>query len=385
MINRELRSIGKALPASARAHNRSVVLQQLFGSGPGSRAELARTTGLTRVTVSAVVEELSAEGFVTDLGLAQSEPGKVGKKATLVGLSDQHWQLASISLTNEGVLTGAILTLTGEVVHRHSEAGRLPAGQTGLDALTEFCRRVVQTADHRILGVGVSSPGIVSPDGVVEEAPNRGWHDLPLARDLTDALGVPVLVANDANCAALGEFTFGGADGSGLLRLVIGYGVGAGLVSGGVLLRGGRDAAGEIGHVTVVDERDDDEVLGAPIMCACGRRGCLETLLATPALRRAMAGLDTDEARQRHLRAVGQRLGRVLAPVVATLNITELVVSGPDDLLRGPLLAETRATIIARTLPRSHRALSVGVSRLGDEGALRGAAVLVLSDRLGIA
>lgn len=378
-----LRSSGPALPASARTHNRSVILQRLFQTGPESRAQLARTTGLTRVTVSAVVEELVSDGLVAELG-PETSRGKAGKRATLVGISDGSWQVASISLTNDGTLSGAILGLAGQVVHRHTEQGRLSRGEEGAVELVDFCRRVVADADRAILGLGVSSPGIVTPDGLVEEAPNRGWTDLPLADRLQNALGVPVLVANDANCAALGEFTFGGADGAGLLRLLVGYGLGAGLVIGGTLVRGAHDAAGEIGHVTVVDERDDDEVLGPPLTCACGRRGCLETLLSEPALRRAQSELGPADL-DRHLRAVGHRLGRVLAPVVSTLNVTEVIASGPDDLLDGPLLGSAEATIRERTLPRSHRSLHVGLSSLGEDGALRGAAVLVLSDRLGIA
>lgn len=383
MTNLELRSVGAAQPAAARTHNRSVVLQALFHNGPQSRAQLARATGLTRVTTSSVVEELIDSGLVIEIG-PEARPGKVGKRATLVGISDGTWQIASISLTNDGTLSGAILSLSGQVVHRHTEHGRLSSGEEGVVDLVAFCRRVVADADHAILGLGVSSPGIITPGGLVEEAPNRGWYDLPLSTRLEDALGVPVLVANDANCAALGEFTFGGADGAGLLRLLIGYGLGAGLVIGETLVRGARDAAGEIGHVTVVDERDDDEVLGPPLTCACGRRGCLETLLSEPALRRAQSDLDRD-ALDRHLRAVGSRLGRVLASVVSMLNVTEVVASGPDDLLGGTLIEAAETAIRERTLPRSHRSLHVRLSRLGDDGALRGAAVLVLSDRLGIA
>jgi predicted NBD/HSP70 family sugar kinase len=360
-----------------------VVLQRLFAAGPASRAQLARSTGLTRVTVSAVVEELLADRVVEELGPEDAPSGKVGKRATLVGLSESTWRIASVSLTNDGTLSGAILTLGGRILHRRVERERLPRGEAGVRDLIDFCRRVVADADGRILGVGVSSPGIISARGVIEEAPNLGWRELDLAGRLREALKAPALVANDANCAALGEFTFGGADGGGLLRLLIGHGVGAGLVVGGALVHGPLDAAGEIGHVTVVDERDD-EVLGAPATCACGRAGCLETLVSEPALRRAAERLGPDDL-ERHQRAVGQRLGRVLAPIVAVLNITDVVASGPDELLGGTLLDAAAATIRERTLPRSHRTLRVGLSRLGEDGALRGAAVLVLSDRLGIA
>ncbi len=384
MGSQHLRRIGRAHPTEARAHNRAVVLQHLFQSGPESRAELARTTGLTRVTMSALVEDLINEGLVTEMGI-EDRPGKVGKRATLVGLSENTWQIAAINLTNDGSLSGAILTLGGRVVSRLDMKSMLPTGTEGIDVLTEFCRKVTDAAACQILGLGISSPGIIRPDGVIEQAPNRGWYDVPLARLLEQRLDLPVHVANDANCAALAEYTFGGAAGDGMLRIVIGHGVGAGLVMSGALMQGSEDAAGEIGHVTIVDERDGaDSPLGPPKRCACGRSGCLETILSEPALKRTMRGLGAQD-RSARLEAIGIRLGTVLAPVVATLNISEIIVSGPEEHVDGPLLTAAAATIRERTLPRSHRTLRVRTSVLGSDGALQGAAVLVLSGRLGIA
>lgn len=384
MGSQHLRRIGRAHPTEARAHNRAVVLQHLFQSGPESRAELARTTGLTRVTMSALVEDLINEGLVTEMGI-EDRPGKVGKRATLVGLSENTWQIAAINLTNDGSLSGAILTLGGRVVSRLDMKSMLPTGTEGIDVLTEFCRKVTDAAACQILGLGISSPGIIRPDGVIEQAPNRGWYDVPLARLLEQRLDLPVHVANDANCAALAEYTFGGAAGDGMLRIVIGHGVGAGLVMSGALMQGSEDAAGEIGHVTIVDERDGaDSPLGPPKRCACGRSGCLETILSEPALKRTMRGLGAQD-RSARLEAIGIRLGIVLAPVVATLNISEIIVSGPEEHVNGPLLTAAAATIRERTLPRSHRTLRVRTSVLGSDGALQGAAVLVLSGRLGIA
>ena len=360
------------------------MLQHLFQSGPESRAELARTTGLTRVTMSTLVEDLMNEGLVVELG-TEDRPGKVGKRATLVGLSEETWQIAAINLTNDGALSGAILTLGGRIVHRLQEQSALPQAEAGIDALTNFCRKVVGAADCQILGVGVSSPGIITPDGTVEQAPNRGWYNVPLTHLLEKKLSLPVHVANDANCAALAEYTFGGAQGDGLLRIVIGHGVGAGIVAAGALMQGSENAAGEIGHVTIVDDRDGpDSPLGPPRLCACGRRGCLETVLSEPALRRITDEVSSD-AVGTTLTAIGTRLGTLLAPIVATLNISEIIISGPDELLEGPLLSATDTTIRERTLPRSHRSLRVRLSTLENDGPLQGAAVLVLSGRLGIA
>jgi predicted NBD/HSP70 family sugar kinase len=230
--------------------------------------------------------------------------------------------------------------------------------------------------------VGIGSPGVVDPDGVVVEAPNRGWYGVPLAARLRAALGVPVHVANDANTQALGEYTFGGAGGS-LMVVTIGQGVGAGIVLDGALVRGRHDAAGEIGHVTVVDESD---VLGGepgPLACACGRAGCLETVLSVPALRRRIAGLSTEDS-DAQLASVGRKLGVALAPVVSALNLAEVVLSGPQELVGGTLREAALDTVRSRTMPVIGRDLEMRTGSIGEDRAFSGAAVLVLSGQLGV-
>jgi predicted NBD/HSP70 family sugar kinase len=367
-----LRPTAKVLPEHARAHNRSLVLQHLFHEGPTSRADLARATSLTRVTISDLVSVLIAEGLVEELGVRPGQ--RVGKPAMLVGMRTSAYQIVSVDLTDDEVVRGAVLTLTGDLVVRRD----LPVdGRTGtelVDLLTRFCRGLVASASQPVIGVGIGSPGVVDSAGRVVEAPNRRWYDVPLAEQLTERLGLAVHVANDANIAALGEFTFGGASGSGLLVLTVGEGVGAGIMLDGARVRGHGDAAGELGHVTVVDD-------GEP--CACGRRGCLETVLSVPALRRAVDGLDP-EAADAALASVGRTLGTALAPVVSALNLAEVLISGPADLLDGPLREAALETVRERTMPVIGSGLQVRMATLDEDVVLAGAAVLVLSGQLGV-
>jgi predicted NBD/HSP70 family sugar kinase len=227
--------------------------------------------------------------------------------------------------------------------------------------------------DRPVLGVGVGSPGVVDEHGTIVDAPNLAWSGTPLAASLSSALGVPVFVANDANTAVLGEHTFGESGDGGLLVLRVATGVGAGLVVGGQLLHGHRGAAGEIGHVVI----DPDGEL-----CACSRVGCLETVLALPRLRRRLdqPGADRVEV----LTQVGEQLGIALAPVVGMLNLHEIVLTGPTDLLDGPLREAADRTIRARVMPVSSEGLTVRTSTLGEDVVIIGAAVLVLSGQLGV-
>ena len=370
--SRSLRPTTKVLPEDARRHNRSLVLQSLFHDGPSSRADLARTTGLTRVTVSDLVGELLAEGLVEELGLRTES--RVGKPATLVGLRPGSAHILCLDLSDEASAIGAVLDLAGTVLHRRSRPLRRATGAKAYDAVLALTRELAELADRPVLGVGVGSPGVVDADGVVLDAPNLGWRRLPLADRLSADLGLPVHVANDANAAALGEHTFGGASGNGLMVIAVGKGLGAGLLLDGALHRGHHFAAGEIGHV-VVDPR------GAA--CACGRRGCLETILAAPALRADIEGKDA-KATDAVLAGVGKRLGGVLAPIVSALDLREVVLSGPADLLGGALRDAALASIQQRTMPVTGSDLDLRLAKLGEDVVLAGAAVLVLSGQLGV-
>jgi predicted NBD/HSP70 family sugar kinase len=369
-LGARLRATSKVLPEHARAHNRSLVLQHLFHEGPTSRADLARATSLTRVTISDLVSVLITEGLVEELG---TRPGqRVGKPAILVGLRTDAYQIVAVDLTEFGRMRGAVLSLTGEIVVRRQLDIDGRTGDELVDLLTRFVRRLVAAASHPVIGVGVGSPGIIDLDGRVVEAPNRGWYDVPLAEILGDRMGLPVHVANDANTAALGEFTYGGGS-SGMLVVTVGAGVGAGVVVDGVRVHGQGDAAGEIGHVTVVDHGE----------CACGRVGCLETVLSVPALRRAVADKNTEDS-DAALASAGRVLGVTLAPVVSALNLTEVLLSGPRDLLDGPLREAALDTIRQRTMPAINSGLQLRMAALDEDVVLAGAAVLVLSAQLGV-
>ena len=369
--------MAKALPEHTRAHNRAMVLQHLFHSGPISRADLARATGLTRVTVSDLVAELMAAELVEEAGTAST--ARVGKPATLVRMRTDAFAVVAVDVADDLEMRGAVMNLTGEILERRSAPQAGLAGEGTTRALLDLCRELLAASPLPVLGIGVASPGVIDAAGVVVQAPNRGWFDVPLAERLRSELGVPAHVANDANTSALAEYTLGGAEGSGMLALTVRHGVGAGIILHGELVRGPGDAAGELGHVTVVDEDGDEE----PLPCACGRRGCLETILSAPALRARVAGLDP-QASDAALASVGRRLGTVLAPVVCALDLKEILLCGPEELLAGPLAEAAHHAVVQRSMPVVASGLAVRMAALGPDVSLQGAAVLVLSGQLGV-
>lgn len=368
---RVLRPRAKVLPEQARAHNRSLVLQTLYRSGPLSRADLARETGLTRVTIGDLVTLLIDENLALELG-TRVDATRPGKPATLLDLNRDGHRIVGIDLGDTEVFRGALIDLDGVIVERQEVDARGLTGDDAAAAALELAGRLVVAADRPVLGVGIGSPGIVDLGGRVLTAPNRGWTELPLQARLQSELGVPVIVANDANAAALAEYGFGGASAD-LMLITVGYGVGAGLLLDGTPLFGSRFAAGEIGHVVVGTDGGE--------ACACGKRGCLETWLAVPRLR---ARLAQGEPRETVLRQAGERLGIALAPIVGALNLSEVVLSGPTELLDGRLLEATVETLRQRTMEQFHGDLTVRLTTLGDDIVMRGAAVMVLSARLGV-
>lgn len=242
---------------------------------------------------------------------------------------------------------GALL----ETIHSSTELQRGPALMIG-----EMCRaiRVLAgkfTRTRTLLGIGVGVPGIIEfESGTVRAAANLpGWSDYPVKKELEAQLGVPVLLENDANCAALGEKWIGAGRGvEDLCMLTLGTGVGGGFVVNGRPWHGMLGMAGELGHMTVIPD-------GAP--CACGNRGCLEQYASATAIKRmaldaigkgqspAMARaaeLDPhfsarsvfecaqqgDPAAQAIFGTMGAALGIALSNLINALNLPLYVVGG---------------------------------------------------------
>jgi glucokinase len=255
------------------------------------------------------------------------------------------------------------------------------------------------TPVRRLRGVGIGAPGLVQ-QGIVRRMVNvPGWRNVRLQHALEQRLGCPCRVDNDANCAALGEASFGAGRGAKqVVAVTLGTGVGGGLVLDGRLYRGANGAAGEIGHM-VVDP-------GGP-RCGCGRRGCLEAHVGTAAiLRRARAAMRRQPGPLRRLAAgsrltprlvsdaaaagdasarrvweeTGTWLGIGLANVVNLLNPDRIVIGG------GVSGAWRYFAPSMRRAMTSHAVFSEAVTgravraRLGAHAGVVGAAVLLWKD-----
>jgi predicted NBD/HSP70 family sugar kinase len=346
--------------SSVRAHNLALVLQTVANRADRpSRAAIAGATGLTRATVSALVDDLITGRLLTELDPAP----RTGAGRPAAGLALSPDGPAGLGLEiNVDYLAACVVDLTGVVRHRfvtRTDQRPLdaPAAFTGLGDLAAQAVDSVAADGLTLAGAALAVPGLVT-DGLVRVAPNLGWLDVDapaLLRHVPALAGLPVTVDNEANLAALGELR---ADGSGRTFLYVSgeIGIGAGLVLDGELYRGVRGWSGEIGHVTVYPD-------GRP--CRCGANGCLEQYAGQEAM-----ATDPDRA--------AAALGIALAAVVNLLDIAVIVLGGSYapafEQLRPGIEAELRRRVLTAGLAP----VTIRAATLGADAAMRGAADAVI-------
>jgi glucokinase len=287
------------------------------------------------------------------------------------------------------------VSAAGELValHREPTAAREGPGPV-IDRILAAIARVsgiVARSGGSVRGVVLGAPGIIcTGEGTIVASPNLpGWRDVPLRDKVAAATGLPVLLENDANAAAYGEYWHGAGQGCGsLVLLTLGTGVGGGLVLGGELWRGADGMAGEIGHVTV-------EPGGRT--CRCGNAGCLETYASATAVvesYRELSGLEEavsaeevnlrahegDANARQAYRQAGRALGIAFANLVNLLNPERIIIGGGVlpawDLFMPAAEQELRRRAFAAPAAR----VSFAPAALGDLAGVTGAAGLLWRD-----
>lgn len=365
-------------PAGARTvrrHNLGLVLRQVAAAEPVARARVAELSGLTRGTVSSLVDELLAGHLLEEL---EADRGVPGRPANPLRLSRSGPVALGVEL-NVDRASACLLDLSGAVRALRTVPSDGPAWSSpaaGLDAVANLARLVLADAGGpRAVGAVAAVAGVVDRSGVLQQAPNLpGWAGLDVGAELTARLGVDVRAGNEADLGALGELWFGGHDGAQDFLHVSGeIGVGAGIVLGGTLFGGGGGRAGELGHV-VVDPG------GA--LCRCGGRGCLEQVAGRRALLAAAgvrsvdaleAAADRGDPRAIEALAVaGRALGIAVVGAVNLLDVPAVVLGGVHARLGRWLVPPILAQLAVRS--RGGVCPEVLVSTLGSGAAVRGAA-----------
>lgn len=388
--------LGKGDNRAIREVNRSIILDLVRRGGRVSRTELARRSKLTKPTVSAIVDELITDGIVREVGFGESVSGG-GRPARLLEFNDASAAYLGIHFGVRAT-TVAVADARGTIRMLRGRPSLLGSPARSLKALRPLIADALQAAKvprARIEGAGATVPGLIDQEtGMCVLAPNLGWRDFPLRQALTDEIGVPTVVNNITQAAAVAEGRLGAARGArSFVWLYVGSGVGSGIVVDGRIFYGRRGFSGEIGHCPVIED-------GPP--CACGRRGCLETVASAMALTRAAeaaiaskvptvmsemeapldaaaiaeAARDGDAVARRILADASEHIGRGLSYLVNVLNPEMIVVGGSVAQAGEELLGPVRASLARHAL--LPKGIAVVPSSLGDRAELTGAVLLAM-------
>jgi predicted NBD/HSP70 family sugar kinase len=384
-----------AQPAGAhtvRRHNTGLVLGAIAEAGAVSRATVATRTGLTKATVSSVVEAMIAADLVAETG--QEQRSGRGRRGTALTLSPRGPHGLGVEIGVDYLAT-CLVDLTGEVRKRRIRGGdnRDCSVTSVLGRLATLIRTALADADALgvpVGGLGLAVPGLVEPAaGRLRTAPNLGWREVDLDTELRarlDLSGRSLLLGNEANFAALAELW--SATGLPDFICVSGeIGIGAGIIIGGALFEGGHGFSGEIGHLAI-------DPTGP--RCSCGAHGCLEQLASVESILRTVglwssgavdpASVEAllDRLRAAHpatVRAVataGHWLGTALAGVVNVLDVPTIILGGRYATLQPWLAEPITAELTTRVLGAAWHPVRVLASTVGPYAAVRGAATAVV-------
>jgi len=391
-----------AAAGTIRLLNRSLVLDAIRRGGPTSRAGLARSLGLAKPTVSEIVAGLVADGHVRE-GVKRSR-GTVrtvgrGRPPVVLEINERHAYVLGIHIGVHDT-TVALADATGtEIARRRIPTPVLPA-EEALREVGALSREVVVRAGiprRRLAAAAVCVPGQVdTASGTCVHAPNLGWRDVPVVGLLGAALGVPVVLYNTVQAAAIAEQAEGAARGGRTVALVYaGTGVGAAVVQDGQLFHGAAGLAGELGHALMP---------GLDARCPCGRHGCVETAASASAVARAardavrtgsptrmaalgdgVTSLDVyaaaeagDTLGQALLGEAGRTLGIAASWLVNILNPDVLVLGGGLVGAGLHVIDPFRTALEGNTIPGALARVQLRTWTLGQDAKVRGAVLLAL-------
>lgn len=374
--------------------NRQIVLNYIREREPISRAEIAREADLQRSTISAIVEALTTEGLVEEVGEGESTGGR---RPTLLRLRAKEAIAIGVAITPT-FTTVATSDLAGRIVEQR-EFFTDPDPDKTLKEVISVVREFSIKNKGSIEAVGVSLPGLVDPaTGTAVYVPFFKWRDIPIANTISAAFGLPVIIDNDANAVALAELWFGRpevSDARDFILVLVAEGVGTGIIFDGQVYRGQRGAAGEFGHMVIG--------ANAPVACSCGNRDCWEAFSSErAAVARYLKSSGANKASSFSFKELvdAALLGEAnaKAALVETahclgVGISNLVVGfSPEAVVVGgeiarawPLVEKALTETIEHSVRRGLPSAKILPSTLGDQPTLRGALSLVLAGKFAAA
>lgn len=387
--------------------NIRLALDAIRCAGRISRAELARKIQLVPATVSNIVAELLNQDLINERAETQNGTKSVGRPGRILELNDNARLVLAIDLEPER-LRISLVGLTSQVLaYSEYSINRFAKSTTILSQIIDGCNNLLSANPRwqdKLAGIGVSLPGNVDVENGISwgstNMPN--WHNVKIVKHLTDVFHKPVRIARSMHACALSEkWRRPDIRDLNVLFLILRTGIGVSQLIKGELFYGASHFDGEIGHITVVPDGKK---------CECGKRGCLETLISSNAIRsEAVAMIQSGQAQalndavdgdlnsvtpetvyklaktgdaacEQIVRKIIRHLGIAAANLVQILNPHEVVICGSIDLAEEIILDEVDKVFDELLLPPTRQDVTVLLSPYKDKAALHGAAVLVLDE-----
>jgi predicted NBD/HSP70 family sugar kinase len=382
----DLAYVELASSENARDINRDIVLEIIRSQQPVARADLARSSGLQPSTISAIVEQLINEKWVSEGAMARPPRGR---PSTLLSLNDAMVILVADVRPNQAIV--ALVDLNGRFLAREAVPLVSEPARSVAKIVQSMESMRAAHSDRSFEGIGISMPGRVDPETQrLLLAPNLKWGDYDIKGAIQQQMQLQVELANAANACLLSELWSGRLDGiRNAVLITVSEGIGGAILANGQIITSRSGLAGEFGH-SPIDPT-------GPI-CGCGQRGCWEVFASSTAALRYYAELDpkgrvinihdllrlTEEGDPTAITAVTRQvtqLGRGLRLVTAALAPEVVLITG--DLTTswtrfGPIIQkEMEGTMLAGTPP------TLGITKDGELSRLRGAAAVVLQRHSG--
>ncbi len=387
-----------------RSINNKIVIDLLRKEEHLSRANISSITGLNRSTVSSIIDELIDEGWIRETSY---QTNNVGRPGLMLEMNPEGGFTVGLEIGVDFILVVTV-DFTAKVIFQKRIQADPTEGQIKIQekafALVNEAIEKGKKECHRPIGIGIAVPGLVDThEGVLKMAPNLHWNDVPIRLIWTQQFGMPVIVENEANAGALGEYFFGSAKGiDNFIYIAAGFGLGSGIIIDGKLLRGNKGFAAEVGHMTCNPEGE---------LCNCGKRGCYEMLIGPRAVMKQVRkrikeeggaktilqldekaadgfGYDrvVDAARQgdqialEALQEVGEKLGIVVANLVNVFNPRMVVLGGALTYAKDFIQPTVIKVVKENALQLCQEDMVITNSQLDQQSSVMGVSGLIMEN-----
>lgn len=357
-------------PALLRHYNEKRVLAYLRQQKISSRLDISRALALSKNTISLIVDDLLALGYVEEQGVAQTS--SIGRPKIHVALKPSAIKAAGIMIERHR-LHWMVCDYFSNIIASQTHSLDTSDPQQVLATIASYCQQLQQEYPE-LVGIGVGFPGIVEQQaGILHVSSHLGWGEVSLQPLLSGSTSAPVAVWNNVKAAALiarqGEIS---SEDEICFYLRIGEGIGGALLTEHGVYSGGSWTAGEVGHLSVFPDGP---------LCSCGQHGCLESLISFSAINRQLEqqqpGLSWDnrqsapEIVNQVMAQAGELLGKALSQIIHLVNPKTLLIDCPYN--EHPLFIEhtlAAAKKLTLTFPFSRTHITFVSERLNPAQGL---------------